>query len=101
LDSNLSQNQGSEELKQKVSAVQQDMKNLTLVSQKFIDEHLNDHMKLILQKRKDFEPKIDALEWLSRYANFYSPDNVYLLLSNFKDIYNGPDADYRNAYVAS
>ena len=70
-----------------------------MVTQKFIDEHLNDKMKLVLSKYKPFESKIDSLEWLSRYANFYSPDNVYLLLSNFKEIYNGNDVTYRNGYI--
>jgi hypothetical protein len=44
---------------------------------------------------------MDTLEWLSRYANFYNPENVYLMLSAFKEIYAGPDVNYRNAYVAS
>ena len=44
---------------------------------------------LIRSKNKSFEGKIDALEWLSRYANFYSPENVYLMLTTFKEIYTG------------
>lgn len=48
---------------------------------------------LLKSKSKDFESKIDSLEWLSRYANFYSPENVYLLLTTFKEIYTGPDVN--------
>lgn len=57
--------------------------------QKFIDEHMNDKLILIRSKNKPFETKIDTLEWLSRYANFYSPENVYMMLSAFKEIYAG------------
>jgi hypothetical protein len=42
---------------------------------------------------------MDALEWLSRYGNFYSPDSVYVVISAYKEIYNGQDVTYRNGYI--
>jgi hypothetical protein len=54
---------------------------------------------IIRSKYKGFETKLDSLEWLSRYANFFSPENVYIMLSTFKEIYNGTDVNYRNAYI--
>lgn len=84
---------------QKVKTLQQDLKNLTIVMQKFIDEHMVDKMRTIQAKNKSFEHKIDSLEWLSRYANFFSPDNVYLMLTTYKEIYNGSDLNYRNGYI--
>lgn len=44
------------------------------VLQRFIEEHLNDKMIVIRSKNKSFEVKMDTLEWLSRYANFYIPE---------------------------
>ena len=44
---------------------------------------------------------MDTLEWLSRYANFYNPENVYLMIATFKEIYSGADINYRNAYIAA
>lgn len=43
---------------------------------------------------------MDTLEWLSRYANFYIPEQVYSAISAFKEIYNGNDITYRNAFVS-
>jgi hypothetical protein len=62
---------------------------------------MNDKLITIRSKNKSFESKMDTLEWLSRYANFYNPENVYLMISAFKEIYGGTDINYRNAYIAS
>ena len=62
---------------------------------------MNDKLIAIRSKNKSFDLKMDTLEWLSRYANFYNPENVYLMLSAFKEIYSGNDINYRNAYIAS
>ena len=71
------------------------------VVQKFIDEHMNDKLITIRSKNRPFDEKMDTLEWLSRYANFYNPENVYLMLAAFKEIYGGTDINYRNAYISS
>ena len=60
---------------------------------------MQDKLLLIRNKNKPFESKCDSLEWLSRYANFYSPDNVYSLITAFKEIYTGNDVNYRTAYI--
>lgn len=62
---------------------------------------MNDKLIVIRSKNKTFDSKMDTLEWLSRYANFYNPENVYLMLSAFKEIYGGNDFNYRNAYIAA
>ena len=85
----------------RVTQLQADLKNLTQVIQKFIEEHLVDQLTLVRSKNKSFEDKIDSLEWLSRYANFYSPESVYVMLSTFKEIYTGQDVAYRNAYIST
>jgi len=84
---------------QKLASLQGDVKNLSAVVQRFVDEHLQDQLVLVRSKNKPFEAKIDALEWLSRYANFYAPESVYALLTAFKDIYTSNDMAYRNAYI--
>ena len=84
---------------QRVAALQADLKSLTSVLQRFIDEHLQDKVTLVRSKNKPFESKIDTLEWLARYANFYAPESVYSLLTAFKEIYTGSDTAYRNAYI--
>jgi hypothetical protein len=77
------------------------VKNLNVVMQKFVDEHMNDKLIVIRSKNRSFEAKMDTLEWLARYANFYNPENVYLMLAAFKEIYSGPDVAYRNAYISA
>jgi len=62
---------------------------------------MNDKLIVIRSKNKSFEQKMDTLEWLSRYANFYNPENVYLMIAAFKEVYSGPDINYRNAYIAA
>lgn len=66
-----------EELNKRLEDLEGDQKSLTTVIQRFIDEHMQDKIIILKTKYKDFESKIDTLEWLSRYANFYSPENVY------------------------
>ena len=63
---------------------------------------MNDKLLVIRSRNRPFEAKIDTLEWLSRYANFYNPENVYMMLAAFKEIYsNGQDLTYRNAYISA
>ena len=64
---------------------------------------MNDKLIVIRSKNKPFEAKMDTLEWLSRYANFYNPENVYLMIAAFKEMYAGANTDliYRNAFIAS
>ena len=69
------------------------------MTQKFIEEHLTDKLMLIRSRYKGIEDKLDSLEWLSRYANFFSPEDVHMMLSTFKKIYNSSDTNYRNAYI--
>ena len=56
---------------------------------------------LKIKGNSTIEVKINTLEWLSRYANFYAPDNVYSMLAVFKEIYSGPNVPLRNAYITS
>jgi hypothetical protein len=62
---------------------------------------MQDKLVMLRSKNKSFDAKIDSLEWLTRYANFYSPENVYVMLTAFKDIYTGSDINYRNAYISA
>jgi len=66
-----------------------------------MDEHMNDKLLVIRSKNKPFDLKMDTLEWLSRYANFYPPENVYLMIAAFKELYSGPDVNYRNSFITS
>jgi deoxyribodipyrimidine photolyase-like uncharacterized protein len=75
---------------------------MTTVLQKFIDEHMNDKLIVIRSKNRPFDQKMDTLEWLSRYANFYNSEHVYLMLAAFKEIYSGgQDVTYRNSFIAA
>jgi hypothetical protein len=60
---------------------------------------MNDKLIIIRSKSKPYDQKMDTLEWLSRYANFYNPENVYLMIAAFKEIYGASDINYRNAYI--
>ena len=60
---------------------------------------MNDKLICIRSKNRPFEVKMDTMEWLSRYANFYSPENVYMMIQAFKDMYSATDFNYKTAYV--
>ncbi len=62
---------------------------------------MNDKLIQIRSKNITFDAKMNTLEWLSRYANFYNPENVYLMVAAYKEIYAGPDINYRNSYIGA
>ena len=64
----------------KMNVLHNDLKNLAQVVQKLLDENINDKLYIIKSKFKPFEIKLDCIEWLSRHANFYSPEVFYTLL---------------------
>jgi hypothetical protein len=84
-----------------VAALQTDLKNVTNVLQRFIDEHMGDALSVIKSRSNDFEKKMGTLEWLTRYSSFYPLDSVYGMINTFKEIYNGPDAVLRSNYMSA
>jgi len=40
------------------------------------------------------------MDWLARYAEFLTPDQITSVVLSFKDIYTGPNQDLSEAYVA-
>lgn len=71
------------------------VKSVENIMQKFMDENLQEKVNIIKSKARDFESKMDALEWIARYANFFHPDSVHKALAVFREIYTSNDVDYR------
>ena len=53
--------------------------------QRFIDEHATDRQKIIRSELRGVGDKMNAMEWLSRYSDYVSPDQIGIVLSAFKD----------------
>jgi len=68
--------------------------------QRFIDEHSVDRIKTIRSKDTGITQKINCMDWLARYAEFLTPDQITSVVLSFKDIYTGPNQDLSEAYVA-
>lgn len=51
-----------------------------------MEEHFKDKVILVNSKEKDFETKIDCLEWLSRYAVFFSKLNINKMIEVCKEL---------------
>jgi len=39
------------------------------------------------------------MDWLARYSEFVTPDNIQNVISAFKDIYSGPDQGLRDVLI--
>jgi hypothetical protein len=39
------------------------------------------------------------MDWLARYAEFVTPDQISNVVMAFKDIYSGPDGNLRDMYI--
>jgi len=55
--------------------------------QKFIDEHAIDRAKTIRSLDNTFTDKFNAMDWLARYAEFVTPDQISAVVLSFKDMY--------------
>jgi hypothetical protein len=77
----------------------QEMDNIWMFFQRFVDEQGNDQVKIVRGSSYSIVEKINAMEWVARYIEFVSPDTVTMIVNYFKDIYTGPDSHRHKTYV--
>ena len=68
--------------------------------QKFIDEHAIDRAKTIRSLDNSFTDKFNAMDWLARYAEFVTPDQINQVVLSFKEMYSSNnDPSVREAFI--
>jgi len=82
---------------EKVSSLIEESNKLWAFFQKFIDEHAVDRMKTIRSKETTMSDKINAMDWLARYSEFVTPDQINNVVQAFKNLYNGDES--REGYI--
>lgn len=58
----------------KLNSLVEEANKLWTFFQKFIDEHSVDRIKIIRSRDNSLTDKINAMDWLARYAEFITPD---------------------------
>ena len=58
----------------KLNSLVEEANKLWTFFQKFIDEHSVDRIKIIRSRDNSLTDKINAMDWLARYAEFVTPD---------------------------
>lgn len=43
--------------------------------------------------------KINAMDWLARYAEFVTPDQISNVVLAFKELYSGTDSQMRDSFI--
>ena len=76
-----------EESARRMDALIKEANQLWTFFQKFIDEHSVDRERLIRNPDMAITRKMEALEWLSRYAEFISPEYITKTILAFKDVH--------------
>ena len=76
----------------KLNSLVEEANKLWTFFQKFIDEHSVDRIKKIRSKDNSITDKITAMDWLARYAEFVTPDQISNVVLAFKDLYSGTDS---------
>lgn len=66
--------QTSQDSSTKLNQIIEESNKLWAFFQKFIDEHAIDRMKTIRSKENTLADKVNAMDWLARYAEFITPD---------------------------
>ncbi len=75
-----------EESARRMDALIKEANQLWTFFQKFIDEHSVDRERLMYQADIPIVRKMEALEWLSRYSEFISPEYITKTILAFKDV---------------
>eukprot|EP00347_Sterkiella_histriomuscorum_P015644 403356242 len=83
----------------KLNSLVEEANKLWTFFQKFIDEHSVDRIKIIRSRDNSLTDKINAMDWLARYAEFVTPDQISNVVMAFKDLYSGPDAQLRDSFI--
>lgn len=65
------------------------MDNVWLFFQRFVDEQGNDQIKVIRGPSYSILEKMNSLEWLARYSEFLSPDNIVMASNIFRQQFTG------------
>ena len=67
--------------------------------QRFIDEHVVNMVQEVRQEEVSLTRKMDWMDWLSRNAEFFSPEAITKSLMTFKELYNFDDVAQRNGFI--
>lgn len=84
----------------KLNSLVDEANKLWTFFQKFIDEHSVDKIKIIRSKDTSLTEKINCMDWLARYAEFVTPDQISNVVLAFKDIYSGNDSQMRDNFIS-
>ena len=87
------------EYTEKFDILVDELNQLWSFTQRFIDEQVIDAINIIRSSDYAFKEKMNEMEWLSRNAEFLSPDSITKCLLAFKELYNTDHAPAKNAYI--
>jgi len=68
-----------------LETMKQDFYFLSVLTQNFIDEHVNDKVRLVRSSYKPIEEKMEVLEWLCRYTELVSYEQVLKLVQSYRE----------------
>lgn len=84
----------------RLNSLMEETNKLWTFFQKFIDEHAIDRAKIIRSLDNSFTEKFNAMDWLARYSEFVSPDQISAVVMSFKDMYaNNNDPNIRESFI--
>ena len=83
----------------KMGGVVEEASKLWGFFQKFIDEHAIDRIKMLRSSDYSMSDKINVMDWMCRYAEFVTPDQMAQVVSVFKTLYSGENNPLRQQYV--
>jgi hypothetical protein len=72
----------------KISAKLQEMENVWMFFQRFVDEQGHDYLKMIRGPGFSLLEKINAVEWLARYSEFITPNTCIMASNYFNEMFS-------------
>jgi hypothetical protein len=70
-------------------SLMEEINNIWSFTQRFIDEHALDMIQEVGTPDRPIRDKMNRMDWLSRYTDYLSPDQITKCLLAFKDQFNG------------
>lgn len=74
-----------------MAVISEEMSEIWSFMQRFIDEHVVNMVQEVRQEEVSLTRKMDWMDWLSRNAEFFSPEAITKSLMTFKELYNFDD----------